>query len=70
MQKWEYMTIREHSSGFYINEEKVKKKFLENTPIHETLNEYGNQGWALVDVDNSGPITDYYLKRPLEPEDL
>jgi hypothetical protein len=62
MQQWEY--LRAVSRGTNVNW--VNGRFLaEQQPIHEWLEEMGQEGWELVAVSISSNDSErLYLKRP------
>lgn len=64
--RWEYMTMTYNysygSTTYEINSE--KEISLKNKPLHETLNQFGLQGWELMTV--AGAEAKFYVfKRPL-----
>ena len=76
MQKWEYVTIREHSAPigggifFIIGDEKVTKySGVDWENLHELLNQLGDRGYELVEASTSSTNAGIYqrilvMKRP------
>ena len=64
--RWEYMTMTYNysygSTTYEINGE--KETGLKNKPLHETLNQFGLQGWELMSVAGADAKL-YIFKRQL-----
>lgn len=63
MQKWEYLRLYSSRDFYQINEEK-EAKYKTGENLYIILNQFGKDGWELVNRDGNV----YMFKRPLKAE--
>ena len=68
MQKWEYMSVSFCDSNCYISDNSGEKQFKlsKNETYSSIINNFGRQGWEMINFQINSSWWHYYFKRPIE----
>ncbi len=69
MQKWEYLVVYIEGSSVAQDQPEIDV-YLDVDKYSEALNNYGEAGWELVNIEGVGTGVRATLKRPKAAEDL